>query len=86
MDSPPSWRDPAHLIARDHWDTWCDLRLEDAVLPDQGAHVVHHSVILEFGQGMRNVRAEESFSAIVLSLAIQTPPGALRASLSAWTL
>jgi hypothetical protein len=46
-DSSPSWRDPDHPTAhdrfrqifRDHWDTWCDLRLEDEVPPDQRAYV-----------------------------------------------
>ena len=46
-DSLPSWRDPAHPtghdrcrhIFRDHWHTWCDLRLADEVPPDQRAYV-----------------------------------------------
>ncbi len=43
----PSWRDPDHPTAhdrfrqifRDHWDTWCDLRLENEVPADQHAYV-----------------------------------------------
>ncbi len=43
----PSWRDPDHPTAhdrfrqifRDHWDTWCYLRLEDEVTLDQRAYV-----------------------------------------------
>lgn len=45
-DSSPSWRDPTHPtghdrfrhIFRDHWHTWCDLRLEE-VPADQQAYV-----------------------------------------------
>jgi len=43
----PSWRNPDHPTAhdrfrrifRDHWLTWCDLRLEVKVPPDQRAYV-----------------------------------------------
>ena len=43
----PSWRNPDHPTAhdrfrhifRDHWLTWCDLRLEVEVPPDQRAYV-----------------------------------------------
>jgi hypothetical protein len=43
----PSWRDPAHPTAharfrhifRDHWDSWCYLRLDAEVPLDQQAYV-----------------------------------------------
>ena len=43
IQASPSWRDPTRPTAhdrfrhifRDHWHTWCDLRLEVEVPPDQ---------------------------------------------------
>jgi hypothetical protein len=43
----PSWRDPNHptghdrfrQLFRDHWDWWCEQRLEDEVPPDQRTNV-----------------------------------------------